>query len=83
MSKQAQESVVGPIPRYEVRDQLNRILLSRHFAKAKKKSRFLEFMCEQALSGKAEGVNEYTIGVDIYERGADLDRKSTRLNSSH
>lgn len=72
MSKQAQESVVGPIPRYEVRDQLNRILLSRHFAKAKKKSRFLEFMCEQALSGKAEGVNEYTIGVDIYERGADF-----------
>jgi hypothetical protein len=29
-------------------------------------------MCEQALSGKAEGVNEYTIGVDIYERGADF-----------
>jgi hypothetical protein len=72
VSKQAQEAVVSSALRYEVRDQLNRILLSRHFAKAKKKSRFLEFMCEQALLGKAEDVNEYTIGVDIYKRGADF-----------
>lgn len=61
------------ISRYEVREQLNRILLSRQFVKAKKKSRFLEFLCEQALSGVAEGVNEYAIGVDIYERGSDFD----------
>ena len=65
-------SLTDGISRYEVRDQLNRILLSRYFNKAKKKSRFLEFMCEQALLGKAEGVNEYTIGVDIYERAADF-----------
>ena len=73
MSKQVQESLPGAVSRYEVRDQLNRILLSRHFSKAKKKSHFLEFMCEQALSGKAEGINEYTLGVDIYERGTDFD----------
>ena len=72
MSKQVQERLPGGISRYEVRDQLNRILLSRHFVKARKKSRFLEFLCEQALSGMAEGVNEYAIGVDIYERGADF-----------
>ena len=72
MSKQGQNGWGGSISRYEVRDQLNRILLSRHFAKARKKSHFLEFLCEQALSGRAEGVNEYTIGVDIYERGADF-----------
>lgn len=73
VSKQVQEGLSGGISRYEVRDQLNRILLSRHFAKAKKKSRFLEFLCEQALSGMAEGVSEYAIGVDIYERGSDFD----------
>jgi hypothetical protein len=72
VSKQAQEGLAGGISRYEVRDQLNRILLSRHFVKARKKSRFLEFLCDQALSGKTEGANEYTIGVDIYERGADF-----------
>ena len=72
VSKQGQDGLGGSISRYEVRDQLNRILLSRHFAKARKKSHFLEFLCEQALSGRAEGVNEYAIGVDIYERGADF-----------
>lgn len=72
MSKQGQDGMSGAISRYEVRDHLNRILHSRHFAKAKKKSHFLEFLCEQALSGRAEGVNEYMIGVDIYERSADF-----------
>jgi hypothetical protein len=72
VSKQVQDGFTCAISRYEVREQLNRILLSRHFAKAKKKSRFLEFVCEQALSGNAEGVNEYVIGVDIYERAADF-----------
>lgn len=70
--KQAQDGLAGSISRYEVRDQLHRILQSRHFIRARKKSRFLEFMCEQALSGKADGVNEYMIGVDIYERGAEF-----------
>lgn len=72
MSKQVQEGVSGGLSCCEARDQLNRILLSRHFVKAKKKSRFLEFMCEQALSGITEGVNEYAIGVDIYDRGPDF-----------
>jgi hypothetical protein len=72
VSKQVYEGLAGGISRYEVRDELKRVLLSRHFIKAKKKSRFLEFMCEQALSGKASAVNEYTIGADIYERGPDF-----------
>jgi hypothetical protein len=70
VSKTVHDGPTGGISRYEVRDQLKRVLLSRHFVKARKKSRFLEFMCEQALSGKAGEVNEYTIGSDIYERGA-------------
>ncbi len=61
------------VSRYEVREELNRILASRHFARAKKKSRFLEFLCEQALSGVSSAANEYAIGVDIFERGHDFD----------
>src|SRR5690348_11321671 len=72
VSKQGHEASAGTISRAEVRDQLRRVLLSRHFVKAKKKSRFLEFMCEQALAGKAEEVNEYTIGAEIYQHGADF-----------
>jgi len=79
MSRQAHTVASTAISRYEVREQLNRILQSRHFKKAKKKSRFLEFLCEQALSGKADAVNEYTIGVDIYERGADFDPQADSI----
>ena len=70
--KAAQDGFAGLISRYEVREQLNRILQSRHFVKAKKKSRFLEFMCEQVLAGKTDGATEYAIGVDIYERNSDF-----------
>jgi hypothetical protein len=72
VSKLVQDGFPGSISRYEVRDQLNRILQSRHFLRAKKKSRFLEFMCEQVLAGKTNGTTEYAIGVDIYERGSDF-----------
>ena len=57
---------------YEKREQLKRVLQSRHFAKARKKSRFLDFVCEQAFLGNSEKLNEYLIGIEIYERGADF-----------
>jgi hypothetical protein len=43
------------------------------FARARKKSRFLEFVCEQSFLGKADQINEYLIGVEVYERGPDFD----------
>lgn len=62
----------GSLSLYEKRSELKRVLESKHFAKAKKKSRFLEFVCEQMFLGKAEKLNEYLIGVEIYGRGADF-----------
>lgn len=64
---------MDPISRYEIRDELRRVLQSKHFAKAKKRSRFLEFVCEQSLLGNADKLNEYLIGVDIYERSEEFD----------
>ena len=61
------------IPPGEIRAELKRVLDSRHFAKAKKRSRFLEFVCEQTLLGNAEKLNEYSIGQDVYERGPGFD----------
>jgi hypothetical protein len=54
---------------YEKREELKRLLESKYFAKAKKKSRFLEFVCEQTFLGNAEKLNEYLVGIEIYERG--------------
>ncbi len=68
-----------PISRYEVRDELRRVLQSRHFAKARKRSRFLEFVCEQTLLGHADQLNEYLIGVEIYDRGQDFDPQADAI----
>jgi hypothetical protein len=61
-----------PVSLFEKREELRRILKSRHFANAPKKSRFLEFVCEQTLLGNGEKLNEYLIGVEVYGRGSDF-----------
>jgi len=58
--------------RYEIRDELKRILASKHFAKTRKRNRFLEFVCEQALAGNADKLSEYLLGVEVYGRGPDF-----------
>jgi hypothetical protein len=58
---------------YEKRSELKRVLESRYFAKAPKRRRFLEFTSEQALLGEEDKLNEYLIGVEVYQRGVDFD----------
>ncbi len=58
---------------FEKREALKRILTSRQFAKTKKLSHFLEFVCEQTLQGNSEKLNEYLIGIEVYERGPEFD----------
>ncbi|MFN3325175.1 MAG: hypothetical protein ACK5AZ_16900 [Bryobacteraceae bacterium] len=64
---------------YEKRETLRRILRSRHFKRARKKSRFLEFVCEQSFVGKGDDLNEYLIGVEVYERGADFNTQDDAI----
>jgi hypothetical protein len=45
-------------------------LESKHFARAPKKTRFLEFVSEQAFLGNGDSLNEYLIGVEVYGRGS-------------
>jgi len=70
---------VEPISRYEAREELRRVLRSRYFARAKKRSRFLEFVCEQTLLGNADNLSEYLIGVEIYERGPDFNPQADAI----
>jgi hypothetical protein len=57
----------------EKRQELHRVLESKYFNNSPKKSRFLEFVAEQTFSGEGEKLNEYLIGVEVYERGVDFD----------
>jgi hypothetical protein len=61
-----------PISLFEKREELRRILESKHFANSPKKTRFLEFVSEQTLLGNGDKLNEYLIGVEVYDRGVDF-----------
>lgn len=58
-----------PLSLFEKREELRRVLQSKQFASAPKRSRFLEFVAEQTFQGNGDKLNEYLIGVEVYERG--------------
>jgi hypothetical protein len=60
---------------YEKREELRRVIQSKHFANSPKKSRFLEFIAEQTFQGNSDKLNEYLIGTEVYDRGADFDQQ--------
>lgn len=62
-----------PISLFEKREELRRILESKHFANSPKKTRFLEFVAEQTFLGNGDKLNEYLIGVEVYDRGPEFD----------
>jgi hypothetical protein len=65
-------SVASSISLFEKREELRRVLESKYFANSPKKTRFLEFVSEQAFLGNGEKLNEYLIGVEVYDRGVDF-----------
>ena len=65
-------SAAPPISVYEKREELRRVLESKFFSNSPKKTRFLEFVSEQAFLGNGEKLNEYLIGVEVYDRGVDF-----------
>src|SRR5215470_7641723 len=55
-----------------VRKQLSRILSSHEFKNSQVVSKFLEFVVEEVLAGRANEIKEYTIGVKALGRAADF-----------
>jgi hypothetical protein len=64
---------MSPISHQEIREELERIFQSPHFAKARKKRRFLEFVCQETVGGRGARLNEHVIGVAVYDRGPAFD----------
>jgi predicted ATPase len=52
-----------------VREQLARILRSRIFANAPSLNRFLTCLVEQTLEANPKPLNEYSLGIDVFDRG--------------
>src|SRR5215831_7690477 len=62
-----------------IRAQLARMLASRSFANAPSLRRFLEYVVERTIDGRGEDLKEYSIGVDVFDRGDSFDPKTDTI----
>ena len=65
------EDIRPPAP--EIRQQLARILGSGEFANATQLRRFLEYVVEEELAGRADKIKAYTIAVTVLDRDDSFD----------
>ncbi len=68
----------GPLPA-AVRAELNRILASPEFSKAKRAGRFLQFLVERTLEGRGETLKEYVIALEVFDRDQTFDPRIDSL----
>ena len=57
---------------HAVRAQLGSILGSEAFVRSRRMQRFLEFIVEETLAGRADNWGEYGIGAAVFDRGPDF-----------
>jgi serine/threonine protein kinase len=65
--------VKPPPPDGAIQEQLNRILSSQTLAQSKRLVRFLTFIVEKQLQGEGKQLNEYLIGIEVYQRPSSFD----------
>jgi hypothetical protein len=58
---------------HNVRIELSQILKSGGFVHAKRMQRFLQFVVEETLAGRAHEICEYSIGISVFERKESFD----------
>lgn len=52
-----------------IRDEVARILSDAAFVRSPRMQRFLSFVVEEALAGRADQLSEYGIGLEVFDRG--------------
>jgi serine/threonine-protein kinase len=73
MGARGDSTAEAPVKADEVRAQLERILASPAFSASVRRARLLRYLTERGLSGDGERVNEYAIGVDVFDKPASFD----------
>ena len=63
-------------PEASIREQLERVLASRQFSAAEGARKFLRFVVEEALAGRADRLKEYTLAVEVLGRPESFDTKT-------
>lgn len=61
------------------RAELQAVLRSRHFTRAPKLASLLSYLCEKAFADEANQIKEYSIGLEVFHRGASFDQDSDSI----
>ena len=67
----------------EAMAELACVLDSVTFSKSPVLRRFLTFLVERTLQGRAGEVKEYVLGVDVFDRGSDFDPRTDTIVRAH
>ena len=67
------------IPAVLIEAELAKILSSTAFTKADRSSRFLRFVVQQHLQGKASEIKEYVVGTEVFGKNADFDPRTDAI----
>ena len=58
-----------------IRAELERILVSERFINARKLSRLLRYVVEEALAGRRDRIKAFSIAQDVFDRDANFDQQ--------
>ena len=56
-----------------IREQLSRLLESSLFMHAERLGRFLQFVVDETLEGRAGRLNQFAIAIDVFDRDESFD----------
>jgi serine/threonine-protein kinase len=56
--------------------QLNRVLASKSFRQADRLKRFLGFIVTETVEGRGDGLKEFVVGVEVFDRDGSFDPRS-------
>ena len=69
----------APVDAERVRAHARRVLDSDSFSKAHSLRRFLAYVVDETLAGRADSLKEYTIGVEVFGRGEGFDPRADTI----
>ena len=63
----------------DVRAQLDKVLSSPDFAQSDRLQKFLRFVVDEQLAGRADALKEYTIALEVFERDESFDPQTSSI----
>jgi hypothetical protein len=70
---------MATVPIELAKTELDRVLRSPSFLRSPKLSAFLRYVVVHALEGNIDGIKEYNIGVEVFDRGSHFDPRTDNI----